>query len=159
ARAAASAPPLAVIAALGPGLVTAMFAIGLVYMPRFFRLTRATTHDLNAEMFIRAERSLGARRTRVLFGHILPNAMPPLIVQVSLVFGTAILAEASLSFLGLGVKAPTASWGSMLADASTRLDKSYLIWGPGIALTITVLAFAMVGDGLRDALGIGRTVK
>jgi peptide/nickel transport system permease protein len=125
-------------------------------MPRFYHLARVATHDLRNEPFIRASESIGCRPRRILFSHIMPNAMPPIVVQVTFALGTAILAEASLSFLGLGVRPPTASWGSMLANAATRLDKTYLIWGPGIALTLTVLAFAMIGDAIRDSLGVGR---
>jgi peptide/nickel transport system permease protein len=147
---------IAVVTSLGAGLISAMLAVGLVMMPRFYHLARVATHDLRNELFIRASESIGCRPRRILFSHIMPNAMPPIVVQVTFALGTAILAEASLSFLGLGVRPPTASWGSMLANAATRLDKTYLIWGPGIALTLTVLAFAMIGDAIRDSLGVGR---
>ncbi len=147
---------IAVVASLGAGLVNAMFAIGIVMTPRFFRLVRTSTKDLKAETFIRASISIGCPRRRVLWAHILPNAMPPMLVQISFVLGTAMLAEATLSYLGLGVRPPTASWGSMLADAASRLDRPNLLWAPGIALSMSILAFALVGDGLRDAMGIGR---
>lgn len=147
---------IAVVTSLGAGLGSAMLAVGLVMVPRFFHLTRVATHDLRHELFVLASASIGCTRRRVLVAHILPNALPPIIVQVTFAFGTAILAEASLSFLGLGVRPPTASWGSMLATAATRPDKPHLIWGPGIALTVTILAFAIVGDALRDSLRISR---
>jgi ABC-type dipeptide/oligopeptide/nickel transport system permease subunit len=147
---------LAIIAVLGPGLTNAMMAIGLTTAPRFYRLARVSTMDLRNDTFIEASTAMGCSRGRIMLVHILPNAMPPLIVQATFVFGAAILAEASLSFLGLGVEPPTASWGAMLSDAAQRLDKSYLIWGPGVALTLAVLAFAAVGDGWRDALGLER---
>lgn len=144
---------IAVVSALGPGLTNAMLAIGIIFTPRFFRLVKGTTRTLKAEPFITASVSVGCSTPRILFVHILPNALPPLLVDISLVFGTAILAEASLSYLGLGVQAPTASWGSMLSDASNRLDEMYLLWAPGLALIFTLLAFAFVADGLRDAIG------
>jgi peptide/nickel transport system permease protein len=146
---------IGVVTSLGAGLLSAMLAVGMVMIPRFFYLARVATHDLKNELFVRSAASIGCRPRRILGAHIMPNAMPPIIVQLTFVLGTAILAEASLSFLGLGVPPPTASWGSMLADAAARPDKTYLIWGPGIALTITVLAFAMLGDAIRDALGVG----
>ena len=147
---------LALIAVLGPGLTNAMLAVGVGMAPRFYYLTRIATKDLRNDTFIEASTAMGCTRARILGVHILPNVMPPLIVQATFIFGAAILAEASLSFLGLGVEPPTASWGAMLSDASTRLDLAYLIWGPGVALTLTVLAFAAVGDGWRDALGLER---
>jgi peptide/nickel transport system permease protein len=147
---------IAVVASLGPGLVNAMFAVGIIFTPRFFRLMRGTTRSLKEEPFVRASVSIGCSTPRVLRAHILPNALPPLLVDISLVFGTSILTEAALSFLGLGVQPPTASWGSMLADAASRLDEPYLLWGPGLVLILTVLAFAYVADGLRDALGARR---
>jgi peptide/nickel transport system permease protein len=147
---------IAVVTSLGPGLVNAMFAVGIIFTPRFFRLVRGSTRSLKAEPFVTASVSIGCSTPRVLFGHILPNAMPPLLVDISLVFGTSILTEAALSFLGLGVQPPTASWGSMLADAASRLDQPYLLWAPGLVLILTVLSFAFVADGLRDALGARR---
>lgn len=147
---------IAVIGSLGPGLVNAMFAVGIIFTPRFFRLVRGSTRSLKVEPFVTASVSVGCSSRRVLLAHILPNALPPLLVDMSLVLGTSILAEASLSFLGLGVQPPTASWGSMLADASSRPDQLQLLWPPGIALILTLLSFAFVADGLRDALGSRR---
>lgn len=148
---------VAVVAALGKGMVNAMVAIGLVMMPRFYRLTRAATKSIMEEPYIRAAISVGCTRRQVLFGHVLPNVASPLIVQGSLVLGTSILSEASLSFLGLGTRPPTASWGSMLGEASDSLSDPYLLWGPATAITLTVVAFAAVGDGLRDAMMTSRT--
>jgi peptide/nickel transport system permease protein len=147
---------LAVISALGPGLTNAMLAIGIIASPRFYRLARASASELKHETFIEASTAMGCSKRRVISVHVLPNAVPPLAVQASFVLGTSILAEASLSFLGFGVRPPTASWGGMLADAATRLDKSFLIYGPGIALTLTILAFSAIGDGWRDALGLDK---
>lgn len=147
---------IAVISSLGPGLVQAMFAVGIIFTPRFFRLMRGQARSLRAEPFVRASISVGCTNRRVVLAHILPNALPPLLVDISLVLGTSILAEASLSFLGLGVQPPTASWGAMLADAASRPDQTQLLWPPGIALILTLLSFAFVADGLRDALGSRR---
>lgn len=147
---------IAVVTTLGPGLVNAMFAVGIIFTPRFFRLVRGSTRGLKSEPFITASVSIGCSTPRILFGHVLPNALPPLLIDISLVFGTSILTEAALSFLGLGVQPPTASWGSMLADAASRIDQSYLLWFPGGVLILTVLSFAFVADGLRDALGARR---
>ncbi|MFV0307495.1 MAG: ABC transporter permease [Desertimonas sp.] len=147
---------IAVVGSLGPGLTNAMFALGLIFMPRFFRLVRSSTRSIREEPFVVASVSIGCSVPRLLFTHILPNALPPLLVDISLVFGTSILAEAALSYLGLGVQPPTASWGSMLSEASNRLDQAYLLWFPGLLLILTVLALAYVADGLRDALGARR---
>lgn len=144
---------IAVVSALGPGLVNAMFAVGLIFMPRFFRLVRTSTRSIKAEPYISASVSIGCSTPRLLFSHVLPNALPPLLVDISLVFGTSILTEAALSFLGLGVQPPTASWGSMLSDAASRLDQGHLLWFPGATLILTVLALAFVADGVRDAVG------
>jgi peptide/nickel transport system permease protein len=145
---------LTVIAVLGPGLVNAMIAVGIVTMPRFFRVARAATRDVSQETFIEASRIAGCSTTRLLWRHLLPNMMSPLVVQISVMAGAAVAAEASLSFLGLGVKAPTASWGAMLTTAQTNIYSSpYLVYPPGIMIALTVLAFTLVGDGLRQAIG------
>jgi peptide/nickel transport system permease protein len=145
---------LTVIAVLGPGLVNAMIAVGIVTMPRFFRVARAASRDVAQETFIDASRTVGCGTTRLLWRHLLPNMLSPLVVQVSVMAGAAVAAEASLSFLGLGVKAPTASWGSMLTTAQTNIYTSpYLVYPPGIMIALTVLAFTLVGDGLRQAIG------
>ncbi|HVW42000.1 MAG TPA: ABC transporter permease [Amycolatopsis sp.] len=147
---------LAIIAVLGAGLTNSMLAVGLTMSPRFYRLTRITTRGLRNDTFIEASTAMGCSRRRIIGVHILPNVLPPLIVQATFVFASAVLAEASLSFLGLGVSPPTASWGAMLSDASERLDLSYLIWGPGVALSLSVIAFMAIGDGWRDAIGLDR---
>lgn len=147
---------LAVVAAIGPGITKAMLAVGIVMMPRFYRLARSSTIDLTHEVFIEAAVGVGCTKRRIMFAHILPNAMPPLAVQATFVFGTAVLAEASLSYLGLGVRPPTASWGAMLSSAADRLDKPHLIWGPGIAMTLTILAVSIVADGARRRIGLER---
>jgi peptide/nickel transport system permease protein len=150
-----SVPPLilalAMVAVLGPGLSKAMLAVGIVSVPRAYRVVRAASIDVRQTTFIEASIALGCRNRRVLFGHILPNSLSPLLVVITVSMATAVLAESGLSYLGLGVQPPTASWGGMLAEASKRLDLSYLIYPPGIALAVTVAAFTVVGDTLRRA--------
>jgi peptide/nickel transport system permease protein len=145
---------LTVISVLGPGLVNAMIAVGIVTIPRFFRVARAAALDVSGNTYIEASRALGCSSSRIMFRHVLPNTLAPLVVQIALTLGGAVTAEASLSFLGLGVRPPTASWGAMLADGATNVNRApYLVYGPGIAIVLTVLAFMYVGDGLRQALG------
>jgi peptide/nickel transport system permease protein len=155
-----SVPPLilalAVVAVLGPGLTNAMVAIGIISTPRFFRVVRAAAIDVRDSTFIEASKALGCTERRVVFAHILPNVMSPLLVAISVSFATAIVAEASLSFLGLGAVPPTASWGQMLAQATGRLDLKYLVYAPGIAITLAVMAFMILGDAIRDAIGMRR---
>ncbi len=140
-------------AILGPGLVTAMLAIGLASAPIFARLTRSSVLTLKSQPFVEAERALGAAPTRIMLRHLLPNALGPLVVQVSQSFSTAILADAALSFLGLGIQPPNPSWGSMLREAQgfIQLVPYGVIW-PGLAIAVTVLGFNLLGDGLRDLL-------
>jgi peptide/nickel transport system permease protein len=142
---------IALISVLGPGLTKSMAVVGVVYSMMMLRLTRGQTLAAREELYVDGARVTGAGAGRVLFRHILPNAMPPLIVQVTLMFATAIIAEATLSFLGLGIQAPQPSWGSMLADAQDSIRQDFfLAIPPGIAIVLTVLAFNQVGDGLRD---------
>lgn len=145
---------IGIIAAMGPGLTNAMVALGIVYAPRMFRVVRSATLSVRAETFIEASVSVGSSTGRVIRRHVLPNVMSPLIVQLSLMMAFALLAEASLSFLGLGVTPPDASWGVMLGRAFRDVRVApYLIYWPGLAIAITTLSFNIVGDGLRDALG------
>lgn len=151
-------PPLilaiAVIAVLGARLTNAMIAIGIVFAPRFLRLARAEVLSIREETYVEAARSIGTPTRVILTRHVLPNAMPPLIVQASLSAGFAMLAEASLSFLGLGVQPPQASWGSMLAEAAAVINREWtLTLAPGICIILITLAFNMLGDGLRDSVG------
>lgn len=155
-----SIPPivlaLSVVAALGVGLSNAMVGVGLVYAPRFFRLARANARLTRNQGFVDAARTMGSPTTSTLWHHILPNAMSPLLVQTSVAIGLAILAESALSFLGVGVQVPDASWGSMLREASRFMEEApYLMFPPGIMVTMTVLAFSLAGDAVRDALGRG----
>jgi peptide/nickel transport system permease protein len=150
---------LAIVAALGPGLVNGMIAIGILSIPAFYRISRAATQDIRGETFIEAAQALGCSQPWTMWRHIVPNVMSPVAVQLSLGMGAAITAEASLSFLGLGVKAPTASWGSMLSAAARNIERgTHLVVVPGVMITITVLALTFLGDGLREALGTRRIV-
>lgn len=153
-----SYPPLilavAIVGLLGPNLRNAMIAIGILYAPRFLRLMRSTVMAVREETFIEASRSVGCSTPRIIGRHVLPNVLSPLLVQVSLVAGFAMLAEASLSFLGLGVQPPEASWGSILGRAVRFLDRApHMVIVPGLMIALTVLAFNVFGDGLRDSLG------
>jgi peptide/nickel transport system permease protein len=144
---------IAVVAVRGPGLTNAMIAIGIVYMPIFARITRASVLTVKQEVFVRAARSLGASDLRILRRHILPNIVAPIIVQTSLSLAFAILSEAALSYLGLGVQPPEPAWGRMLADGRSFFDDSpWMAIFPGLAILLTVMAFNFLGDGLRDAL-------
>ncbi|GIP41216.1 ABC transporter permease [Paenibacillus sp. J31TS4] len=144
---------LAVMAVLGPNIYNAMLAIGLVSVPIFARITRGSVLTMKSREFVEASRSMGAGDGRIMFGVILPNSLSPLLVQFSLTFASAVLIEAGLSFLGLGVQPPTPSWGSMLNAA-----KSYLTISPlysivaGAAVFLTVLCLNLLGDSLRDHL-------
>ena len=145
---------IAVIAALGPNLTNAMIAIGIIFAPRFLRLARAEVLSIREETYIEAAKSIGTPAHKILLRHVLPNALPPLIVQASLSAGFAMLAEAGLSFLGLGVQPPQASWGSMLSEASASINREWtLMLAPGICIILITLAFNILGDGLRDSIG------
>jgi ABC-type dipeptide/oligopeptide/nickel transport system permease subunit len=145
---------LAIVGVLGPNLTNAMIAIGIVYAPRLFRVVRGAAISVREETYIDAARASGVGTLRIARGHVLPNVMSPLIVQISLALGFAVLAEAAVSFLGLGVQPPDASWGVMLGQATAQLeDHPVLVLAPGIAIVLTVLAFNVLGDGLNDSLG------
>ncbi len=144
---------IALAAFLGPDLTNAMIAIGVSATPIFVRLTRAQVIDVKVLEYIEAARALGNPPLRIAWRHVLPNALPPLIVQATLAIAAAIIAEASLSFLGLGQQPPAPSWGSMLNTAKNYVDNApwMAIW-PGLAIFLLVLAFNLLGDGLRDVL-------
>ncbi len=144
---------IAIMAVLGPSLRNAMIAIGVIYIPPFARLTRANVLSLREREFVQAARCLGAGSLRNILRHVLPNCLSPIIVQASLGMGYAILVEAALSFLGLGVQPPQASWGSMLAEGRGFLQRApWFATFPGLAIFVTVLALNFLGDGLREAL-------
>ena len=144
---------IALSAFLGPSLGNAMIAIGVSAMPIFIRLTRAQVMAVKVEDYIEAARAVGNPHWRIALRHILPNVLPPLIVQATLSIAAAIIAEASLSFLGLGQQPPAPSWGSMLNTAKNYMDNApwMAIW-PGLSIFLLVLSFNLLGDGLRDAL-------
>ena len=144
---------IALAAFLGPSLGNAMIAIGVSTAPIFVRLTRAQVMTVKVEDYVEGARAVGNPRWRIAIVHILPNIVPALLVQATLSIAAAIIAEASLSFLGLGQQPPAPSWGSMLNSAQRFLASApwLAIW-PGIAIFLTVLSFNLVGDGLRDAL-------
>ncbi|GAB3429233.1 dipeptide/oligopeptide/nickel ABC transporter permease/ATP-binding protein [Actinophytocola sediminis] len=142
---------IAVIAAVGPGLGKAMAVVGIVYAMSVLRLVRGEVLSEKEELYVDGLRVSGVGAGRILFRHILRNIAPPIIVQATLMFATAIIAEATLSYLGLGVSQPTASWGSMLADAQTTIRQNFfLAVPPGVAILVTVLGINQIGDGLRD---------
>jgi dipeptide transport system permease protein len=144
---------VAVVAILGPGLMNAMYAIAIVMLPHFVRLTRAAVIGELAKDYVNASRIAGASTPRLMFDTVLPNCAAPLIVQTTLGFSTAILDAAALGFLGLGAQPPTPEWGSMLASALEFIQSAWwVVTLPGLAILVSVLAFNLMGDGLRDAL-------
>ncbi|HBK05348.1 MAG TPA: diguanylate cyclase [Acetobacteraceae bacterium] len=144
---------IALTAFLGPDLTNAMIAIGVSTAPRFMRVARAATLEVGSADYIQAAWSLGARGIRVATRHVVPNILPPVLIQATLSIAAAIIAEASLSFLGLGQQPPSPSWGSMLNAAQRFLTQApWLAIFPGVAIFLCVLSFNLVGDGLRDAL-------
>ena len=144
---------IAVVAILGPGLANAMYAIAIVLLPHYVRLTRAAVIAESGRDYVTSSRIAGAGTLRLMFSTILPNCAAPLIVQATLGFSNAILDAAALGFLGLGAQPPTPEWGSMLASALEFIQRApWVVTFPGLAILITVLAFNLMGDGLRDAL-------
>jgi len=144
---------IAIVAALGPSLVNVMIAVGLRSIPSFARLTRSMVLSLKELEFVQGAHALGAGHGRVLFRHILPNSVSPLLVFSSMQVATSILLAAILSFLGLGVQPPTPEWGKMVSDGRAYLlDAPHVSLFPGIAIFLTVMGFNCLGDGLRDAL-------
>ena len=144
---------IALAAALGPSLTNAMIAIGLSQVPIFVRLTRGQVLAVKTEDFVEGARAVGVPNILILLRHITPNIFAPLLVQATLTVATAIIAEASLSFLGLGQQPPAPSWGSMLNTAKNYMDSApWMSISPGLAICLVVLGFNLLGDGLRDAL-------
>ncbi|HEY9573164.1 MAG TPA: ABC transporter permease [Pusillimonas sp.] len=144
---------IALAAFLGPSLINAMIAIGVSAAPLFIRLARGQVLAIKNEDYVQSTRSLGASNTRIILRHILPNVMPALIVQATIMIASAIIAEASLSFLGLGLQPPNPSWGSMLNTAKNFMTQApWMSIFPGSAIFLVVFGFNLLGDGLRDAL-------
>lgn len=144
---------IALAAFLGPSLINAMIAIGVSAAPKFVRITRGQVLAVRSEDYVQSARALGASSLRIIARHVFPNVMPPLIVQATITIATAIIAEASLSFLGLGLQPPNPSWGSMLNTAKNFMTQApWMSIFPGSAIFLAVLGFNLLGDGLRDAL-------
>jgi len=145
---------IALVAAMGPGLRNTMIAIGIVYIPNYARVARSVSLSLREEDYVLAARCTGVRRSRILFGHILPNGLSPIVVLATLSMGTAVLDAAALGFLGLGQQPPFPEWGKMLVDSLQFILSGswWVMLFPGIAIMLTVLGFNLLGDGLRDAL-------
>jgi peptide/nickel transport system permease protein len=144
---------ITIVTIRGPGLQNALLAIGIVSIPVYARLTRASVLAVKELEFVTAARAMGAGPVRILFGQIFPNTLTPLIVQSTLGIGTAVIEAAALSFLGLGAQPPTPEWGQILAESRNYVFTSpHMVFFPGIAITVTVLGFNLLGDGLRDAL-------
>jgi ABC-type dipeptide/oligopeptide/nickel transport system permease subunit len=144
---------LSLAAILGVGLQNVIISVGIIAIPSFIRLVRGTVLSIRSQAFVEAARCIGVPDRTIIFRHVLANALVPVIVQASLNLGTAILTAAGLGFLGLGVQAPTPEWGTMLGEGRSYIFSStYLPTFPGLAIFLAVLAFNLVGDGLRDAL-------
>lgn len=144
---------IAVVSVLGPSLRNALIAIAIINVPNFGRLIRSKVLSIKEDEYIMSAKAIGMKDSRILFSHILPNSMAPVIVQGTLAIATAIIEAAALGFLGLGASAPTPEWGKMLADSRQFLTNApWTMIFPGAAIMLTVLGFNLMGDGLRDAL-------
>ncbi len=145
---------IAVVALIGPGLLNSMLAISIVTIPVYARIARSTVLSLKEQEFVTAARCVGSPSLRILFGHVFPNSLSPILVQGTLGIATAILEIAALGFLGLGQQPPYPEWGAMLADSVKYLTSGawWVLLFPGFAIMLTVLGFNLLGDGLRDAL-------
>jgi len=144
---------IAVASTLGAGITTTIIALGVVWWPWYARLVRGQVLAIRELTYVEAARVIGSRAPRIMISHILPETLAPIIIQLSLDVGFAILASSSLSFIGLGAQAPTPEWGAMISDAQTYLrDGWWMATFPGLAIMVTALGFNLLGDGLRDFL-------
>ncbi len=144
---------LALVSLLGVGLVNVIVAVGVSTVPRFARLVRGSVLAIRETVYVEASQALGVPVRRILWRHVLPNAMAPVIIQATLTMGATILTAAGLGFLGLGVQPPTAEWGAMLGEGRNYIFSSpYVTTFPGLAIFLAVIGFNLLGDGLRDAL-------
>ena len=144
---------VAIVGALGPGIINVLMAMSICRIPQFARIVRSAIISIRSQEFVEAARCCGSRDLRIIFRHILPNAVGPIVVQATIGMATTILGVAGLSFIGLGIEAPLPEWGSMLSEAKSQMMyQPYLMFFPGIAIVLAVLALNLIGDGLRDAL-------
>ena len=144
---------IALVAALGGSMINIIIALSVVYTPRIARIVRASTFVIRELAYVEAAHALGVSTWRILLFHILRNMVSPIMVQATFIFAYAMLSEAGLSFLGVGVDPSTPTWGTMINEGRQYLDQAtYLILAPGLAITVSVLALQIIGDGLRDAL-------
>lgn len=144
---------IVLVSVLGQSIFNLMLAVGIVSVPQFVRITRASVLTVRNQEYVEASKAIGLTNRKIIFKHILPNCMSPIIVQTTLRVASAIISASSLSFLGLGVPAPSPEWGSLLSGGRKYIrDYSYMTLFPGLAIMITVLALNLMGDGLRDAL-------
>lgn len=144
---------ISIVAALGPGIFNLLIAMSISSVPRFARIVRSSILSIKDQEFIEAARACGTRDRRIIFKHIIPNAIGPIIVQATLSIAGTIIAISGLSFLGLGIKAPMPEWGSMLAEGKAQMRYyPYIVIIPGLSIVFTVMALNLMGDGLRDAL-------
>ena len=144
---------LAIVAVLSPGIVNVMIAVGIGSMPVYARLMRSQALAIRENQYIEAAHSIGISNMRIMYRHVLPNAISPIIVQATLGLGYAVLAEASLSFLGVGVQPPTATWGSILNQGAPLLERAWWVaFFPGMAIFLFVLCLNLAGDAVRDIL-------
>lgn len=144
---------LAIVAVMGPGLVNAMIALGITFAPRMFRVVRSASLAVAQETFVTSAKAIGSGMPRILVSHVLPNIAAPLMVQTTVLMAVSLIAEAGLSFLGLGVQPPDASWGTMLNNAyQNQFQTPFGMVAPGIAIIVTALAFNALGDAIRDEI-------
>ena len=144
---------VAIVGALGPGIINVLMAMSICRIPQYARIVRSAIISIRGQEFVEAARCCGSRDLRIIFRHILPNAVGPIVVQATIGMATTILGVAGLSFIGLGIEAPLPEWGSMLSEAKSQMMyQPYLMFFPGIAIVLAVLALNLIGDGLRDAL-------
>jgi len=142
-----------IAAILGPSLINTMIAVGIVYIPHYARIVRSSVLLLKEQLFVQSVRHMGGSHTRTIFGHILPNALAPIIVYATLGMGTAVLQAAALGFLGLGAQPPQPEWGAMLSEGRQYLQLApHVAAFPGLAILLLVLGFNVFGDGMRDVL-------
>ena len=144
---------IVIVSVLGQSIWNLMFAVGITSVPQFVRITRAAVLTVRNQEYVEASKAIGLNNRKIIFRHILPNCLSPIIVQATLRVASAIISASSLSFLGLGVPAPDPEWGALLSGGRKYIrDYAYMTFFPGLAIMITVLALNLMGDGLRDAL-------